>query len=330
VTLKRIRIAELVRGFIATGVLAGIASGAAAQTFPSRPITFIYPYAASATEANFRLIFQEATKTLGQPIIIQMQPGAGGKIGFEAMMRAPKDGYTVAFANTPLAVNLALLDAAFKIEPDRDYAPITLAFDVPLVLMASASLPFRDLKGMVEYGKANPNKLNFGLAGGRGTTGHLLVELFNLRTGMAGVPVAYKGEGPALTDLLGGQVQALFGSVPAGKPHFDSGKLVAIAVTSEQRTALLPSVPTLKETGVIDVAQATTAGIAGPAGLPANLVATLNKAFTAAVQSPDVRKRIEDSGMIPRGASGEVLGQTIRADLKRWGEIVRVAKISID
>lgn len=314
-----------------TGALLSAAATAAfAQAYPNKPITFLYHYAPSATEQTFRAMFQEAQKLLGQNIVIEMKPGAGGKIGFDQMMKAPKDGYTLGFVNTPLAVNIALMDPTFRIEPVRDYTPVVHAWDVPLLLVVNPSLPFRDLKGMVSYGKSNPGKLNFGLAGGRGTTGHLLVELFNVTAGLQGTPVPYKGEGPAMTDLLGGQVQGLFGSVLAAQPHIEAGKLLAIAVTSSQRVRVMPNVPTMRESGVTDVAQSTTVGVAGPAGLPADMVRTLNKAFVTALQSADVRKKIEDGGMIVRATTPEELTETIRGDLKRWEDIVRRAKITLD
>ncbi len=321
---------HVLRRLFLAATLSMAASMAWAQNYPSRPITFIYPYAASATEQMLRVVFTESAKGLGQPIVLESQPGAGGKIGFERMMRAAKDGYTLAFVNTPLAVNLALLDPTFKIEPVRDYTPIVIAFDVPLLLVTNSSLPFKDLKGMVAYGRANPDKLNFGLSGGRGTTGHLLVELFKLKLGVGGQAVAYKGEAQAMTDLLGGQVQGMYGSVLAAKPHIETGKLTAIAVTSSQRVAVLPNVPTIRETGVIDVVQATTVGVGGPAGLSPDIVRTLNKAFVTALQVPDVRKKLEDGGMVVRGTTPEELTETIRGDLKRWGEIVKAANITID
>jgi len=308
-------------GLLATNVLA--------QTYPSRPVTVIYPYpAGSTTEGAWRSVAQEASKTLGQSVIFENRVGAGGKIGVESMTRSPKDGHTVGVINSAVAIYLPLMDATFRIEPGKDYTPISAGFETYYVLLAHPSVPFRDVKGLIAYARANPGKLNMA-SSGNGTGGHLSVELLKMVVGIHAVHVPYKGEAPAMTDLLGGQVQAFFGAGNA-KPFIESGKLIGLATSGPQRWAPFPSLPTFAEEGLADVSASTWLGLAGPAGIPDAAVAKLNQAVTVAMQAPEVRRKLDEFGLVVRGGTPQEFSALIRADLDRWGKVVRAGNIRLE
>ena len=223
-----------------------------AQSYPSHAISLIIPYPPGGPiDVGFRVIAPELGAQLGQSVIIDNRSGAGGIVGAQAMMRAPKDGYTLGVVNNPIAAILPLITPEFRVEPEKDYAPIALALETFTILVARPSLPFRDLKGLVAYAKANPGKLNAG-APGLGSGSHLTFELLKLAAGFDATVIPYSGEAPAITGVLAGQTDVLVATANV-KQHLDSGKLIALATSGAQRWDVFPNVPTLRETGVADL-----------------------------------------------------------------------------
>lgn len=311
---------------VATAAWTGSAT---AQTFPNRAITFIYPYAAgSAPDAAWRALALEAGKVLGQTVIYENRVGAGGRIGFDGIMRAAKDGYTIGVVNNGLTVTQPLADPTLKVEPGKDYAPIIRTIDIYQVLVAHPSMPFRDLRGMIAYAKANPGKLNYS-SGGAGNQSHVGTERLKAQAGIEMMHIPYKGEGPAVTDLIAGQVQV---SMPSGsaKPFVDSGKLVALATTGPTRWHLFPNLPTLSEAGLPGLTSVTWMGVVAPAGTPPDVVAKLNAAFNTALKSPEIRSKLQGYGFEVVGSSAAEFDTLIRNDLQVWAPIIKNAGIKLN
>lgn len=302
---------------------------AAAQNYPVRPVTMIIPYAAGGvTDVAFRAIAQDAAKQLGQPIVTENRTGAGGKVGAEAIVRAPKDGHTIGVFNSAIAVNLPLMDPTFKVEVGKDYAPITRAVETYVVLIASPSAPFRDAKGLLEYARANPGVLNVGTAG-IGTTGHLSLELLKHIAKIQLTHVPYKGDALSLNDVMGGQIPLAFMS-NAAKPQVDAGKVRPIAVTSPQTWALFPNVPSFQESGLNGFVASSWLGLVGPAGMQGEVVAKLNRTFALTLRNPELRKKLEDMGLAVQTSAPEEFGAFIRKDLEVWGPVIRAANIKLN
>ena len=305
------------------------AGTAAAQGYPTRPVTLINPYAAGGiTDVAFRTIAAEAAKSLGQTILVENRTGAGGKIGANAIVAAAKDGYTVGIFNSGIGTNLPLMDPTFKMEPVRDYVPITRAIETYVVLVASPSAPYRDVKGLIDYARANPGKLDIGSAG-VGTTGHLSLALLNSLAKLNLTHVPYKGETPMVTDVMGGQIPLGFISATV-KPHVDAGKVIGIAVSGGQRWSVFPNLPSFQETGLNGFAASAWQGIVGPVGIPAEAVSRINRVVGTALQDAAVRKRLDELGLSVGASTPEEFTVFIRRELEVWGPVVRAANIKMD
>jgi len=302
---------------------------AGAQSYPTRPVTLINPYAAGGiTDVAFRTIAAEAAKSLGQTILVENRTGAGGKVGANAIVAAPKDGYTAGIFNSGIGTNLPLMDPTFKMEPVRDYVPITRAIETYVVLVASPSAPYRDVKGLIDFARANPGKLDVGSAG-VGTTGHLSLALLNSLAKLNLIHVPYKGETPMLTDVMGGQIPLGFISATV-KPNVDAGKVIGIAVSGAQRWSVFPNLPSFQETGLNGFAASAWQGIVGPVGIPAEAVSRINRVIGTALQDAAVRKRLDELGLVVGASTPEEFVTFIRKDLELWGPIVRAANIKLD
>ena len=301
-------------------------SGAMAQTYPNRPLAFVYPYPpGSATEVAFRAIVQDAAKRLGQPIVFENRSGAVGRIGFEHVLRSPADGYTIGLLNNVLGVSLPLIDAKTYVEPGRDYTPIALAVESYLLLVARASEPYRDVRGLVEYARSHPGKLNMATPG-TGTGAHLVLALLGARAGANIAHIPYKGTAPATLAILSGEVNLTLTDTSV-RSHVESGKLIALATTGVQRWASFPNVPTFDEQGLKDVSYGAWSGVIGPPGLPAPIAERLHRAFVDALSNPDVRARLEAAGLVARGGPPEEWAAQIRSELASWRPIVQSANI---
>ena len=299
------------------------------QAYPSRPLTFVYPYpAGSSSDTAWRTISQDLSKKLGQPVIHENKVGAGGRVGLDFVIKSAPDGYTLGMINNVLSVWQPLMDPRFNIEPGKDYTPIVHAIETPLMLAAKINAPFRDLKSLIAYAKANPGKLNAG-SSGPGSGAHLGLALLNYQAGIDVTHVPYKGAAPALTSLLAGETDLFFADAGA-KPHIDAGKLMAIAVGSGQRWSLVPGVPTLDEAGLPGFRNTSWTSVGGPAGIPADVVSRLNRAFNDVLTTPEVRAKLEAAGWAIKGGTQQEFIAVIRGDTELYRPVIRAANIKLD
>lgn len=299
-----------------------------AASFPTEPIKFIVPYApGGTTDLVARTVGKKVSEALGQPVIIENKPGAGGNIGMANVAKAKPDGYTVGMgAISTNAVNPHLYkEIAF--DPRKDFTPISMLGTSTIVLEVNPALQIKTVSEFLEYAKKNPDVI-YGAAG-TGTSMHLAGVLFAQMTNTKLSHVAYKGSAPALTDLLGGQINVMFDNLPASLPHIKAGKLTALAVAGSQRNPQLPDVPTIQEAGVSGYAVDPWFALYGPAGIPADVVAKLNAAFTDALNSADVKETLESAGFSPGGSTAEELKALSASEYARWGNIVRDAGLTI-
>ena len=302
----------------------------AAGNFPDRPVNIIVPFpAGGSTDTVARAVALSMAEQLGKPFVVENRPGATGTIGAGAVKRAAADGYTLLVASlgpfvvTPHMVRNVPYDAS------KDFDYITIPVQAPNVLVASPTQKARSVSEVIAALKANPGKISFA-SSGNGSSDHLSTELFWQQTGTEAVHVPYKGGAPAITDLLGGQVDFSFQNVNAVLPHLRSGKLRAIAVTGSQRSPVLPDVPTLAESGVKGAEVYSWQGMAAPKGLPADVKARLAKAAIAAVQQPDIRKRFVEQGLEIVGNTPEEFTRFQAQENERWKQLIQTRKITAD
>ncbi len=293
-----------------------------AQDYPNRPIRLIQPIApGTSAETHIRLLSAEVAKQLGQPIIIENRVGGGGKVGLNAVLSASKDGYVIGMGYLAPLVVIASADPQFKIEPGRDYLPITLTTQTPYVMVASPAAPFRDLRGFIAYAKANPGKISVsGVSYGSGS--HLGWELLKMLAGIDVVVVNYPGEAQSIPPVINGDVQAMIGSGSL-KPLVDTGKLVGLATTGGERWSTYGNLPTVNEAGVKGYEIAGWYGLIAPAGVPTSVINKLADAYRSAISQPDMRKKLEDSGLIPVGSTPEEFARRIRADMESISAVIQ-------
>jgi tripartite-type tricarboxylate transporter receptor subunit TctC len=297
----------------------------AADVYPARPIRSIMTVAGGA-DIIARLVAQGLTGSLGQPVIVEIQSGAGGAIGAEAVARAAPDGYTIMLTSASALVMNRFLSKSARIDPLKDFTPITKAFETVAVVVASPSLPAGSVRELVEYARRNPGKLSYGTSG-VGTTHHLSGESIRLLTGIDWVHVPYKGGPPVLTDLVGGEIQVGFSILATAAPFIASGKVRLLAVNGAKRYHVIPNVPTLSEDLPGYEPPPTWGGYFGPAGMPQDIVNRLHDEIVRVLNSPQVRARGEDIGFpIATSTPGE-LNATIRRDVEYTAGIVKAIGI---
>jgi tripartite-type tricarboxylate transporter receptor subunit TctC len=300
---------------------------ALAQDYPARPLRLIVPFApGGGTDILARLLGQKLTETMGQQVIVDNRPGAGGNIGTELAARATPDAYTLIMVSASYAVNAAVYKLSF--DPARDLAPVIQVASVPFALLAHRSVPVSNVKEMLALAKAQPGKLTYA-SSGNGSSPHLAGELLGMMTGTRMVHVPYKGGAPALNDLLGGQVQLLFITVVAALPHIESGKVKALGIGSPKRSPALPSVPTIAESGVPGYDVTNWFGILVPGAVPAALISRLNSEIGRQLTAPDVRSRLASQGADPAGGTAQDFGRLIRDDIAKYQRIVKAAAIKV-
>ena len=306
----------------ASAATALLSSGALAQARYDGPVTLLIPVSSgSGVETSFRVVAEAAAKHLGQAIIPENRPGGGGRLAMSALATARKDGSVIAQATEGSAVVIPLSSSDWSFEPDKDFVPVIHTSGTYVALAAHPSSKFRDAKGLVEYAKANPGKLKVsGVT--LGAPGHIAFGLMMQNYGVDLTVVHYKSIQQALADVLNGTIDALF-STTVLKPHIDSGKLVAIAVTSPKRWSYYPSVPTFLESGFPELTTGQWYGIIAPPGIPPDVVARLNQAFRAAVNEADVRAKHEGFGMDLAGSTPAEFSRLIRASRERLGPVIR-------
>src|SRR3954452_14614667 len=307
-------------------VLLCAAALAQAQPSPAKPIHLIVPFPpGGGNDTVARAIAQQISPELGQPVVIDNRPGAGGSVGAELAAKAPPDGYTLFLAGVGShVVNPNLHKTAY--DPVSDFAPITLIASAPSVLVVNPSVPAKNVAEFTAYARANPGKLNYA-SNGNGSAAQLAAAMYESMAGVKMVHVPYKGIAPAITDLLGGEVQLMFGTVVALVPHIQSGRLRALAVTGKKRSALIPDVPTLRESGLPEYEAGSWYGIEAPAGTPRPIIEQLNAVIVKALRQPDVAKRLAAEGAEVVGSTPEEFGAHIKSELARVGKVVRAAGI---
>jgi tripartite-type tricarboxylate transporter receptor subunit TctC len=289
--------------------------------YPAKPIRLVVPLApGGTTDILARLIGQRFTDRLGRPVIVDNRPGAGGNIGNEVVAKAAPDGYTLLMANPPLVINPSLMTVGYA--PLVDYSPISLIASIPVVLAVNPSVSARSLKELIVLAKNSPGKYNYASSGNGGGP-HLSAALFASMAGIDIVHVPYKGSGPALADLLGGQVHMQFSGLPPLLPLIKSGKLRALGIAGVKRSAALPEVPTIAEAGIAGYASVSWQGLAAPARLPKNIVAKLHDESLSFIASADVQSRLAELGAEPVGSGPEEFAVFIKAEFEKWGRVIR-------
>ncbi|HEX9556002.1 MAG TPA: tripartite tricarboxylate transporter substrate binding protein [Reyranella sp.] len=311
------------RLLMALALLAVGVGTALAQAYPSRQIRIVVPFAAGAGVLDImaRLVGQHLGASLGQQVVIDNRPGAGGIVGAEVVAKAEPDGYTLLMGNTALVVS-PYLYAKLPFEPLADFVPVTLVNSAPLLLVVHPSVPVQSVKELIAYAKARPGQLNYG-SGGVGSTPYLATELLKAMAGIDVVHVPYKGGAPALADLVAGQLTFMIENVPGTMPLVKSGKLRALAITSAQRSPLAPDLPTMAEAGVPDYEMVGWNGVFVAKGTPAEIVARLNSDLAKVLRLPDVKEQMATLGAEPGGDSTPAFGAFVKAESARWGRIIK-------
>ena len=311
--------------------VAAVPSQALAQAYPNKPIHMIVPYpAGGGTDFFARTVGQRLSELLGQPVVVDNKPGAATIIGAQAAATSPPDGYTMLIADsTTLAVNPSLY-AKLQYDPVKDFAPVTLTARFAMLLVVNPTLSkATNVKEFLDEAKTAGGKMNYASVGA-GTTHHLTMELFKQRTGIDLVHVPYKGAGPAITDVVGGQVPVMFVDLAAGGPMIKGGKLRVLGVASPRRIAALPDVPTLAEQGVANFEAWAWQGLVVPAGTPKEAIARLNADYAKTVATPEVRQKLVEAGVEPITSTPEELTAYGRSETAKWAQVVRTANIKVE
>ncbi len=317
------------RTLLAAASLMAFARPALAQGFPERPVRIVVPFGpGGGTDNLVRILEPHLRASLGQPVVIENRAGAGGTIGADLVARAPADGYSVVVVDSSFAINPSLFPQ-LPYDSARDFAPVSLLATGPVILLAHPGAPMQMLQELVTQAKAQPGRFSYA-SGGNGASTHLAGELLKLVAGIDLVHVPYRGTGPATTDVVAGHVPLMFNGISAARPHVDSGRLRALAVTGTQRAAALPDVPTFAEAGLPDVTASTYWGALAPRGVPAPIVARLAEAFRFAVTHPDVQERLRALGFDPIGGLADAYAENLRTETTKWADVVRRAGVKLD
>jgi len=324
IALHRRRFLQLAGTF----ALPALARRARAQAYPAQPVRLVVGFAAgSTTDILARLMAQWFSARLGQQFVVENRPGAGGNIGAETVVKAAPDGYTLLMVPPAVAAN-ATLYAHLSFDFIRDSAPVAGVVRVPNVLEVTPSLDVKSVPELIAYAKANPGTLSFASAG-IGTASHLAGELFNAKTGLRITHIPYHGDGPAMVDLIGGQVQVGFATMTASIGHIRAGRLRPLAVTTVRKSAALPDIPTVSDF-VPGYEASSWFGIAAPKGTPADVIARLNRETNAGLADPIIKARLADMGGMLLTGSPEDWGKLIADETDKWGKVIRAAGIKAE
>jgi tripartite-type tricarboxylate transporter receptor subunit TctC len=313
---------------LALSIAIGIPAAVMAQAYPNKPLRIVVGYTpGGTTDIIARVIAARLTVTLGQPVIVENRPGAGGNLGADSVAKAAPDGYTLQLGT---AGNMTVNPSIYPnmgFDTVRDFQPISLVATLPNLMVVNPKLPAKTVQEFVAWAKSRPGKVFFA-SSGNGNTPHMTAELFNMAAGLSMVHVPYRGSGPALTDLIGGEgVQVMFDNMPSAIGHARSGALRAIAVTSPKRVQGEPNIPTVSESGYPDFQVVTWFGLFAPAGTPGPVVDRLHREVTEAIRTPAIRKRLIELGAEPVSNSPSEFSALVKSDIVRWAKVVKAANI---
>ncbi len=305
------------------------AAAAQAQNYPNKTIRLVVPLVAGGpTDLLARLIAQPMGERMGQQVIVDNRPGAGGNIGAEHVAKSPPDGYTLFMGTSgPMSINVSIYPK-IGYHPARDFAPVLLAASAPFVVVVHPSLPANNVRQLIALVKARPGQLNYGAV--PGNAAHLATELFRSNANLDMVFVPYKGAAPANTDLVAGQIQLSFASTPGAMPFVKAGRLKALAISSAKRIAKLPDLPTIAESGVPGYEASVWYGIAAPAKTPPEIVARLYKEGAAVLQDRATLDKMDASDFVPTVMNPEQFGAFVRSEIEKWGKVVKAIGAKID
>jgi tripartite-type tricarboxylate transporter receptor subunit TctC len=305
-----------------------LASPAGAE-FPDKTVRIVVPYTPGGFNDTLgRIVAQKFTDDWGVPAVVENRPGGGTLIGTDAVAKAPADGYTLLVVAFPFAVNPSLY-AKLPYDTLKDFAPLILAGQTPNLLVVNNDVPVKSVKELIDAAKAKPGSLSYGSTGS-GSSNHLSMELFRLMTGTEMIHVPYKGSAPMVTDLLGGHVQVAFDNTPNVLPQVKAGKLRALAITSAQRSAMVPDIPTLAEAGVPGYEVGVWFGLVAPAATPPDVLAKLNAELNKILGLPDVKQKFADQGVEPVGGPPERFGEHLRVQIEKWGRVVKESGAKVE
>jgi tripartite-type tricarboxylate transporter receptor subunit TctC len=325
--MQRRTLIKTLAGAAALAVLPGLAQ---AQAWPSKPITYVVPFPpGGTTDVLARLIGVKLGAALGQTIVVENKPGAGGNVGSEIVAKAAPDGYTILGGTiSSHSINVSLYPK-LPYDPVTSFEPITLIGTNPNILVVNASSPYKSVQDITSALKAKPGSLSYASAG-NGTSQHLSAELYKYMAGVDMVHIPYKGSGPAIQDVIGGQVPMMFDTSVVAGPHIESGRLRALAVTSSKRATAFPNVPTMAESGVPGYDVVSWQAIFAPAGTPRPIVDRLHAEIAKILQDPEVRDRLAKLGLDPSGMTPAELTAFQKAEIEKWAKVVKAANIKID
>jgi tripartite-type tricarboxylate transporter receptor subunit TctC len=322
------RLSRALRALSLGGLLVAAASASAA--YPEKPIRLVVPFpAGGGADFMARTLSQKLSERLGQPVVLDHRGGAGGTIAAEAVAGAAPDGYTLLFGTMGTQAINPHLYAKLRYDPLKDFAPISLTHSTPRVLVVNPSIPAKSVKELIALAKAQPGTLTFGSAG-NGSSSHLAGELFKSMAGVDMTHVPYKGSGPAAADLLGGRISMVFDSIAVYSDHIKTGKVRALGVTSPKRTAALPGVPAIAESGLAGFDVSNWLGVLAPAKTPTEIVARLNGEIRTSMADPAIRKQLAAVGIEAMSSTPEAFGETIRIEIAKWGKVVKASGATID
>lgn len=322
---------KAILGFTAVAMAAAMAMPAAAQqAWPSKPVRMIVPFAAGgSTDVVARLLGERLQNIWGQQVVVENRPGAGGNVGGNVVARAEADGYTLLMASGSITINPPLYGAAMPFDPKKDLAPITVVADGPQLVVVQASSPYKTLKDVLDAAKAKPRSLNYGSAG-VGSQIHLAAENLAFAAGMDILHVPYRGEAAAYPDLIGGQTQLIVGNIAAAGVLLGPDRLRAVAVTSPERIAQFPDVPTVSEAGVPGFSNIGWFGLLAPASTPEAVLNKVQADVATVMQSTEIKARLYTIGMQSVAGSRADFAKTIDAELIRWGDIIKARNITVN